>query len=170
MLHHHPITTPARSTHTTRAPKRDQAPIDLAFPLLRWPQAQMPQAQMLCLHVLLRGLVERCRLAIRGVDVGEEVEAEADLGHEVRDGEDAHLLREAEGASALRSHDPHDRVDDPDDHNEPSEALKGVAAVALSVVEALEELHEDDDEEDEAGNPPHVPAPNMHSTCVSQLL
>ena len=65
------------------------------------------------LHVLLRGLVEGSGLGLRSVDVGEEVEAEADLGDQVSDGDDANLLREAERARALGADDPDDGVDKP---------------------------------------------------------
>ena len=106
-------------------------------------------------NVLLRGLVDRGGL-LRGVDVGEQVEAEADLGDEVDDGDDADLLRQTEGAGALRAHDPDDGVDDPGEDGEPGESLERVAAVALGVVEALKEVDEDDDEEDEAAHPPQV--------------
>ena len=106
------------------------------------------------LDVLLRRLVEGNLLG--GVDVGEQVEAEADLGDKVDNGDDADLLRQAERASALRAHDPDDGVDDPAQDGEPGEPLESVAAVALSVVEALEEVDKHDDEEHKAANPPQV--------------
>ncbi len=108
------------------------------------------------LDVLLGRLVEGSRLGVRAINVSEEVEAEADLGDQVGNGDDANLLGETKSASALRADDPDDGVDDPGNDGKPGEALEGVAAVALSVVQALEELDDDDDEEDEASNPPHV--------------
>jgi len=108
------------------------------------------------LDVLLRGLVEGSGLGLRSIDVGEQVEAEADLGDEVSDGDDANLLREAKGAGALGANDPDDGVHEPHKDGEPGEALERVATVALCVVEALEEEHKDDDQEDQRGHPPHV--------------
>eukprot|EP00961_Rhodomonas_salina_P257651 3481833-Rhodomonas_salina.1 len=50
------------------------------------------------LNVLLRGLVEGRRLGLWSVNVREEVKAEADLGDQISDGEDADLLGETQGA------------------------------------------------------------------------
>jgi len=108
------------------------------------------------LDVLLGGLVERNRLALRSINVGKEVEAEADLGDEVGNGQDTNLLGKAKSTSTLRANDPDDGVDDPDKDGQPGQALESITAVSLSVVEALEEEHEDDDQEDQSSDPPHV--------------
>ena len=108
------------------------------------------------LNVLLRGLVEGSGLGLGGINVGKEVETEANLRDEVSDGDDANLLGQAESASALRADDPDDGVHKPHKDGEPGEALERVATVSLSVVEALEEEHENDDQKDQRGNPPHV--------------
>jgi len=108
------------------------------------------------LNVLLGRLVEGSGLGLRGINVGEKIEAESDLGDQVSNGDDANLLGEAERTGALGANDPDDGVHEPHQDGEPGEALEGITAIALSVVEALEEEHEDDDQEDQGGNPPHV--------------
>jgi len=110
----------------------------------------------LLLNVLLGGLVEGNRLRLRSINVGQKVEAEADLGNQISNGENADLLGKTQSSSALRSDNPDDGVDNPHKDGEPGQALESISAISLSVVEALEEEHEDDDQEDQSSDPPHV--------------
>ena len=111
---------------------------------------------LFALDVLLGGLVKGHSLALRSINVRQQVEAEADLGNQVRNGQDSDLLGKSKSASSLGSNNPHDGVHDPHQDGEPGEALESVTAIALSVVEALEEEHEDDHQEDQSSDPPHV--------------